>query len=115
MTYRRPTEQQVLKRILFATAKYNLRRSKMGLPTPDPEDEVASLNFRKANKIIQDSAIAAYDKPKYSDRELTIMERAYIDEAIHLVNKEAAKHGQHLGDGSAKELIAAISDYVEVE
>ena len=61
MTYR-PTEQQVLKRILFATAKYNLRRSNMGLPTPDPEDEVASLNFRTANKIIQDSAIAAYDK-----------------------------------------------------
>ena len=104
----RPTEQQVLKRILFATAKYNLRRSKMGLPAPDPNDEVASLNFRKANKIIQDSAIAAYDK-------LPVKQQIYIDEAMDRVNAEAAKHGQHLGDGSAKELIAAISDYVEVE
>jgi len=107
MTYR-PTEQQTYKRILFATAKYNLRRSKMGLDANNAPTEVASLNFRKANKIIQDSAIAAYDK-------LTVKQQPYIDEAMDRVNAEAAKHGQHLGDGSAKELIAAISDYVEVE
>jgi len=107
MTYR-PTEQQTYKRMLFATAKHNLRYSKRGLDVPAANDEIGTLNFRKANKIIQDSAIAAYDK-------LTREQQPYIDEAISLVNAEAEKHGQHLGDGSAKELIAAISDYVEVE
>ena len=86
----RPTEQQVCKRLAFYIA-----------------DHEKDINKKDVSKWIQDSAVSAYEQ-------LPRDQQPYIDEiADNLVDTIGGNRHQ-FGLRSALELIAAISDYVEV-